>query len=554
LSIHETLTSDRENCAVVVWLHVGFIAVVAIACLLVSFKLLQRFHELFQQNRRWARSTLARRSLRVDGLVVGQPCEQVAAELLETLRNLSTETKMLQPVSGQRLGNIFTQVSQSAGVGSIEPEPDDAFSQEPWSITDIEVVPEQRQLDALMIQREELMMQLRSDTGNWFKSNARQTKYSYVQEIEEIDGRISSLSTMRDRPVSSGVVFISFATVEQAECCLLNSVAGCRNYSFRRAPEPSEIIWKSLHTTDAMITFKQWFWCPLLLVFLLLLVCMPLGFLVFLTATKLAIVFQALPTLFLAAFNMWFLPVVTYRLVRKVGHHRISSIELHFFLTFSIALLVSSFGMTTIAHVLVERFLAPSTLPPHQLVDEASQALGLATWLVSPGADAFYAEYLVMGIVVFTALQILQLQATQSVSAGSAHSSEVGEESELFLSGRNAYLMPVHATDTKGYQYAVYIHIFYITCGFGARAPCIVLFGALLSGVKYLSDKVAQFRFFSDPVSQMQVRPRFLRRGGQYVTLAAIKSLALSLVVIEVLFGMTLASYRPLPFSAEMAG
>jgi hypothetical protein len=170
----------------------------------------------------------------------------VAAELLETLRNLSTETKMLHPVSGQRLGNIFTQVSQAAGVGSIEPEPDDAFSQE------------QRQLDALMIQREELMMQLRSDTGNWFKSNARQTKYSYVQEIEEIDGRISSLSTMRARPVSSGVVFISFATVEQAECCLLNSVAGCRNYSFRRAPEPSEIIWKSLHTTDAMITFKQW--------------------------------------------------------------------------------------------------------------------------------------------------------------------------------------------------------------------------------------------------------------------------------------------------------
>ena len=70
----------------------------------------------------------------------------------------------------------------------------------------------------------------------------------------------------------------------------------------------------------------------------------------------------------------------------------------------------------------------------------------------------------------------------------------------------------------------------------------------------------------------LQVRPRFLRRGGQYVTLAAIQSLALSVVVPEVksnitlinsakrvcdakvLLGMTLASHRPLPWSAAMAG
>ena len=363
LTIHETLTSDKENSALVVWLHVGFIAVVAIASLFVTFKLLQRFHEFFQQNRRWARSTLARRSLRVDGLIVGQPCEQVAAELLETLRELSTETQMLQPVSGQRLGNVFSQVvAETAVVVASDLDPDEAFLQEPWSVTDIEVVPEQRQLDALMVQREEVMMQLRSDQGGWFKQ-ARQNKLSYAQEVEEIDGRIATLSAMRVRPVSSGVAFISFATVEQAECCLRNSIAGCRKYTFRRAPEPSEIIWKSLHTTDAMIAFKQWFWCPLQLLILLLSVCMPLALLVYLTATKLAVIFQALPTLFLATFNLWILPVATYRLVLKVGHHRISSIEMHFFATFSISLLVSSFGMTTIAHVLVEQYMAPSHRP-----------------------------------------------------------------------------------------------------------------------------------------------------------------------------------------------
>merc|ERR1711988_853434 len=105
--------------------------------------------------------------------------------------------------------------------------------------------------------------------------------------------------------------------------------------------------------------------------------------------------------------------------------------------------------------------------------------------------------------------------------------------------------MPAHASDTKGYQYAVYTHVFYITCGFGARAPCVVFLGVLLSGAKDFSDKVAQLQFFSDPVSQMQVRPRFLRRGGQYITLMAIKSLAISPVVPQVLLAATLLSYEP---------
>jgi len=178
-------------------------------------------------------------------------------------------------------------------------------------------------------------------------------------------------------------------------------------------------------------------------------------------------------------------------------------------------------------------------------------SLQTLTWISSPAADAFYADYLVMSMVVLAALQLLQLQRQSTTTQGT--SALTAEECEMFFStGRNAYFMPTYATDTKGYQYAVYTHIFYITCGFGGRAPCIVLFGALISGIKYFSDKVAQFRFFSDPVAQMQVRPRFLRRGGQYVTLTAIKCLALTPVVCQLLLAAVLVSYEPLPMLSDM--
>jgi len=303
------------------------------------------------------------------------------------------------------------------------------------------------------------------------------------------------------------------------------------------------------------VMLNQWILCPLRLSLLLVFCTFPLAVFFLLTATKLHAAFQALPALFLAAFNIWILPVETYRLVRRVGHHRVSSIEMSFFVCFTIALLLSSFFMTTFAHALAETVFMKSNSLVYDTSEDGGHRMGVVSWLFGPSADSFYSEYLLMGIVVFTALQLFQLQRQSAARASSQMHDGSQEESETFLlSGRNAYLMPAHATDTKGYQYAIYIHIFYITCGFGARAPCIVLFGCALSGVKYLCDKVAQFRFFSDPISQVQVRPRFLRRGGQYVTLAAIKALSLSIVVPQVLFAFTLVSYRPLSITATMAG
>jgi len=105
LTIHETLMNDKDNATLVVWLHLGFLAVVAVAVMIVTMKLLGRFHEYFQCNPRWSRSTLARRSIRVD-VEPGKPCEQVAAELLETLMKLSIEANIGWGMQAELCGGI----------------------------------------------------------------------------------------------------------------------------------------------------------------------------------------------------------------------------------------------------------------------------------------------------------------------------------------------------------------------------------------------------------------------------------------------------------------
>jgi len=525
LSIHQTLRQMKyeNSAALLVWAHIGFVVCVALTMAVVVSKLFGRFQRYFQANRRWCRSSIARRSLQIHGLQERVPCSTAEAILVEQLNAL---------------------------LGLSEQQND--HSQPSDSIASVQVAPNRSRQDALLMERQVVMnktqaLREKAKSQYFCRSDPQSQLDRLSEELNQLDQQLMQISIQSGAELSCGVAFVTFNTEDQAKACLeakRKASNACKNYRFQFAPEPSDIIWKSLGmVTDSKLWLNAWMVMPAICLLLLGALIMPISLIVAVLQYFNLPSAQVIPAAILAMVNLWLLPSIMYSVALNHGYNKISSLEVYFLRVFSAALVISSFGLP-MASQLLGSFLVATSETIESSWAEAQR------WIGTSEADAFYTQYLLMCMVGIIVLRPQQRRESAQEA--------VAEEAEVFLgagsTGRNAYWMPTRATDTKAYQYAIYTHVFYISCGFGARHPLPLIVGVILSGVKYYSDKVAEFRFFSNPVSQFQVRPRFLRRGGQYVTLSAIKCLALSAIIPEILVGTTLSAYQPLPFSVLMAG
>ena len=172
---------------------------------------------------------------------------------------------------------------------------------------------------------------------------------------------------------------------------------------------------------------------------------------------------------------------------------------------------------------------------PHPTV---SWCEDIINWVGGIPSETFFTQYQLMAILVIC------FEAGRSDSTSRApRESTTTEELDVLLGSSHQPrhpLLSVQAVRSKPYLYAIAIHILCISLSFGCRSAWVLLSGLILATVKYLLDKVAEFRFFSDPVAQSQVRPRFLRRGGQHLALLSIKMLSIPPILAIASFALAM--------------
>eukprot|EP00656_Telonema_subtile_P046613 TRINITY_DN5310_c0_g3_i5.p1 TRINITY_DN5310_c0_g3~~TRINITY_DN5310_c0_g3_i5.p1 ORF type:complete len:687 (+),score=117.74 TRINITY_DN5310_c0_g3_i5:224-2284(+) len=455
--------------------HFGLVVVMVVGTTVAAWSLLPTYIKYFVLNKRWSRSHLAARSVKLDGLLKLDPPEE---------------------------------------------------EEERWTCSELAELVE-RELFAMLkaegsLQRDEITVHVVPHHRSILEESTHPHRLSWSSDNEDAD--------MMTTP--SGVAFVQFASVPLAQLCLdtlPHSTSRLTACTVEPAPEPSDVLWSALGTSKLERFLRAWLMTPLCCA-LLVLVELGLMMLTHLLANMApGRALNALPALVLAVCNLWMVPAVMYHLVLHEFHHHISVLEVAFLRKYSICLALTTLTLPPLASALlawIEAGFSPSLSCGTVVVD----------WLASGQSEGFFAQYFLMAVVVVVC-EAGRPEKNSWRSPGSHSTEESTDETEVFLGAlRTTYTMPLQAIYSKPYQYAVALHVLYLSLSFGCRSPWVLFAGTFLAVLKYFIDKVAEFRFFSDPVAQQQVRPRFLRRGGQHLALCAIQLLAMAPAAVVLSF------------------